>query len=122
MRGDYATQSDLAMGFNNSAVLNSLNDLTLKDLAGLSSCYDLLPVLVGVDSGLVKSSNTVDIAYLDNLCLHNVAELVDFIKLCLRVGSSLIVRDNTSSLGAEVEVDLIRVDRGNNAFDDISCI
>ena len=28
-RGDYATQADLAAGFNNSAVLNNLNDLTL---------------------------------------------------------------------------------------------
>ena len=28
-RGDYATQADLAAGFNNSAVLNKLNDITL---------------------------------------------------------------------------------------------
>lgn len=28
-RGDYATQADLAAGFNNSAVLNKLNDITI---------------------------------------------------------------------------------------------
>ena len=28
-RGDYATQADLAAGFNNSAVLNKLNDITV---------------------------------------------------------------------------------------------
>ena len=28
-RGDYATQTDLAAGFNNSAVLNKLNDITI---------------------------------------------------------------------------------------------
>ena len=36
MRGDYATQSDLAMGFNNSAVLSNLNDLKLGQCQGFA--------------------------------------------------------------------------------------
>lgn len=36
MRGDYATQSDLAMGFNNSAVLGGLNDLKLGQCQGFA--------------------------------------------------------------------------------------
>lgn len=36
MRGDYATQADLAAGFNNSAVLSKLNDITLSQCQGFA--------------------------------------------------------------------------------------
>ena len=35
-RGDYATQADLAAGFNNSAVLNKLNDITLGQASAIN--------------------------------------------------------------------------------------
>lgn len=59
-RGDYATQADLAAGFNNSAVLNKLNDITLgqanainynnQGFAGLNT--SLLQGFHGVDNAV----------------------------------------------------------------------
>ena len=59
-RGDYATQADLAAGFNNSAVLNKLNDSTLgqanainynnQGFAGLNTA--LLQGFHGVDNAI----------------------------------------------------------------------
>lgn len=59
-RGDYATQADLAAGFNNSAVLNKLNDITLgqanainynnQGFAGLNTA--ILQGFHGVDNAI----------------------------------------------------------------------
>lgn len=59
-RGDYATQADLAAGFNNSAVLNKLNDITIgqanainynnQGFAGLNTA--LLQGFHGVDNAI----------------------------------------------------------------------
>lgn len=59
-RGDYATQADLAAGFNNSAVLNKLNDITIgqanainynnQGFAGLNTA--ILQGFHGVDTAI----------------------------------------------------------------------
>ena len=56
MRGDYATQADLAMGFNNSAVLGSINDLKLGQ-AGIQQT--LCQGFSGVDLGLCEISHQI---------------------------------------------------------------
>ena len=56
MRGDYATQADLAMGFNNSAVLGSINDLKLGQ-AGIQQT--LCQGFSGVDRGLCEISHQI---------------------------------------------------------------
>lgn len=49
-RGDCATQADLAAGFNNSAVLSSLNDLKLGQSQGFN----------GINTAILQTANGID--------------------------------------------------------------
>ena len=56
-RGDYATQADLAAGFNNSAVLNKLNDITLGQANAIN--YNNQG-FAGLNTALLQGFNGVD--------------------------------------------------------------
>lgn len=56
-RGDYATQADLAAGFNNSAVLNKLNDITLGQANAIN--YNNQG-FAGLNTALMQGFNGVD--------------------------------------------------------------
>lgn len=56
-RGDYATQADLAAGFNNSAVLNKLNDITLGQANAIN--YNNQG-FAGLNTAILQGFNGVD--------------------------------------------------------------
>lgn len=61
-RGDCATQADLAAGFNNSAVLNSLNDLKLGQ-AGIQQT--MCQGFNGVNTTMLQGFNAVERGFCD---------------------------------------------------------
>ena len=60
-RGNCATQADLAAGFNNSAVLSNLNDITLAQSQGFAGVQQTLcQGFSGVNASINTSANTIN--------------------------------------------------------------
>ena len=107
---------------DDDAALDSFNDLAFECFAGVAGFNYLSPVGFGIYSCLVESCDAVDVAYLYDFSLDCVAYLVELIKLSGGVVCCFVVYDYAGSLCTEVNVDLIRGNGRDYAFDDISCI
>lgn len=99
-RGDCATQADLAMGFNNSAVLGGVNDLKLGQ-AGIQQT--LCQGFNGVNTTVLQGFNGVEKGFCDtrHAIYNSTRDIIDNANANNRAILDFLTQDKIATLTAE---------------------
>ena len=111
-----------AGGQTDHATLDGLDNLTLKDLAVFLGSNHIDPILIGINALFGEGCHTVLIADAYNKNLHLITYMEQIGQLGIVIIGSLVTGDHAGNLSAEVNINIVIRNSGNDATYGFSCM